>query len=555
MKSPRVLKRSVFLSVLILSLPLYSQWWPPHDPEGTVDFQSSNLPIILIDTHGKSIMNNDTRIAADMSIIDNGPGNRNGITDNPNGYNGKIAIEIRGSSSSGYPKKQYRLETQDASGNNLNVSLLGMPRENDWILYAPYVDESLIRNVLAYRISNAIGRYAVRTRFCELVLNGDYRGLYVLMEKIKRDRYRVNIAEMDADDSAGDSLTGGYIVKIDRWEGPGNSWISAMGQQYVCEYPKDDVITAEQKAYIRGFMDTYEQAMAADWTAGPSPAFLDMIDLDSFVDHFVVNEFTKNIDAYRLSAFMYKERDSRGGKFFMGPVWDMDLSMANAFYEEDYDLVEGWEVDHRLRKPWDGAYLPFWWEKLGHDPIFETPARARWQELRRKTLHRDSVFAMIDEMVSYTAEARVRNFEKWPGTPNMHEGDTYEGKIDRLKNWITARLAWIDANIGSLSSSASESGDAPVAGDFILHPGYPNPFNSATVIAYRLPAGGRVFASVHDSMGSRIRVLTDQVQEAGLQRLVWDGMDDGNKPAASGMYMIRIKTGNHAAAGKLLLIR
>ncbi|MBN1895044.1 CotH kinase family protein [bacterium] len=553
-KSPRFflnLKQTVLFSILILSLPLHGQWWPPRDPEGTVDFKSSNLPIILIDTDGRRI-EDEPRITVDMAIIDNGPGKRNQVTDHPGAYQGKIAIEQRGTSSSSYPKKQYRFETQDSLGENLNVSLLGLPRENDWILNAPYNDESLIRNALAYRISNAIGRYAARTRFCELVLNGDYRGLYILMEKIKRDKNRIDIAEMDADDTAGDSLTGGYIIKIDRADQDDFSWRSAKRQPYVCEYPKADDITTEQKNYIKGFIDRFEQAMSEDWTADPRPEFLDIIDLDAFVDHFIVNEFTKNIDAYRLSAFLFKDRDSRGGRLVAGPVWDMNLSMANAFYEEDFDLVEGWEVDHRLRKPWDGDFLPFWWEKLGHDPVFETPAKARWQDLRGKTLHRDSVFAVIDEMVAYTAEARVRNFEKWPG---VLDGASYESKIERLKNWITARLAWIDANIGSLSSSSPSVEDAPVAGDFFLYPGRPNPFNAATVIAYRLPSGGRVTASVYDATGRRIRVLFDQYQQAGIQVVVWDGTDDEHRQAATGTYLIRIRTGNRSATGKLLLLR
>ena len=119
----------------------------------------------------------------------------------------------------GIPKKQYALETQDDLGNNLNVPLLGMPAENDWILYAPYSDKSLIRNVLAYKLSWDVGRYASRTRLCELVLNGDYRGLYVLMEKIKRDKNRVDISTLNPDEITGDDLTGGYIIKIDKSAG------------------------------------------------------------------------------------------------------------------------------------------------------------------------------------------------------------------------------------------------------------------------------------------------------------------------------------------------
>ena len=177
-------------------------------------FTSSNLPIVIINTGGKIIVDEE-RITAHMGIIDNEEDQLNNLNDPLNGYDGQIAIELRGSATMGYPKKSYRFETQDADGENNNVSLLGMPKENDWILYGPYDDQSLIRNVLAYGLSNDMGRYASRTRFCELVIDEDYRGLYILLEKTKRDKNRVNIKKMDANDSAGDSLTGGYIIKID----------------------------------------------------------------------------------------------------------------------------------------------------------------------------------------------------------------------------------------------------------------------------------------------------------------------------------------------------
>ena len=161
-----------------------------------VSFTSSNLPIVVINTHGQQIPD-DYKIIADMGIIYNGEGVRNNLTDPFNNYNGKIGIEIRGSSSQMFPKKQYAVETKDANGNDLDVSLLGFPPEEDWILYAPYNDKSLIRDVLVYKLANDMGRYASRSKFCELVLNGEYMGIYVLFEKIKRDANRVNIKKME----------------------------------------------------------------------------------------------------------------------------------------------------------------------------------------------------------------------------------------------------------------------------------------------------------------------------------------------------------------------
>ena len=155
-----------------------------------VTLTSSNLPIIVIDTY-EQVIPDEPKISAHMGIIFNGSGEINYITDSSSHYDGDIGIEIRGHSSQHYfPKKQYGLETRDSEGENINVSLLGMPEENDWILYAPYSDKSLMRNVLAYDIAKSLGSYAPRTQFCEVILNNDYVGIYVFMEKIKKDSNR-----------------------------------------------------------------------------------------------------------------------------------------------------------------------------------------------------------------------------------------------------------------------------------------------------------------------------------------------------------------------------
>ena len=154
--------------------------------EVEVDFQQTNLPIITINTFGVNIPD-EPRIDAQMGIINN-PDGENTITDSFNDYDGKITIEKRGNSSQDQEKPPYRFETVTDDGNNNNVQLLGLPEENDWVLYAPWSDKSLIRNVLIYELSNDMGRYAPRTRFIELYINEAYKGVYVLMEKIKETK-------------------------------------------------------------------------------------------------------------------------------------------------------------------------------------------------------------------------------------------------------------------------------------------------------------------------------------------------------------------------------
>ena len=183
-------------------------------------FTSSNLPLVVINTNGQAIVD-DPKIIANMGIIWNGPGNRNSLSDPMNNYNGKIAIEIRGSSSQMFPKKGYGFETRATDLSDIDVSLLGMPEENDWVLYAPYTDKTMIRDVLTYTLDASLGHWSPRCRYVELFLNGNYQGVYVLIEKIKRNKTRVDIAKLTLTDNVGEDLTGGYIVKIDKTTGGG----------------------------------------------------------------------------------------------------------------------------------------------------------------------------------------------------------------------------------------------------------------------------------------------------------------------------------------------
>ena len=499
----------------------------------TLEFVSSNLPIVVIDTQGEAIVD-ARRIAADMGIIQNGENKRNHVADPKNHYNGQITIELRGSSSQWYPKKQYRFETIDTSGNDYNVSLLGLPRENDWILYGPYSDQSLIRNVLAYRLSLEMGRYASRTRFCELIVNGNYKGLYILMEKIKRDNERVNLARTDSTHTAGDSLTGGYIIKIDKIAGENvGGWNSNLGIEYQYHYPKANQIVPKQQDYIKNFMDEFEEIMAGDFFSHPDSGYSQIIDVASFVDHFILNEFCKNVDAYRLSAFMYKDSDSNGGKLFMGPIWDFNLSMGKAWFSEDGAVVEGWQVDYSKRRPDDLYTVPFYWEKLSHDPNFVQKVETRWNELKVDLLRKENLYGMIDLLVDTLSEARVRNFQRWPECEIDH---VYDVEIENLKQWIGDRIDWMDDNISELTSVSEQSKRSANPPKVTLEHNYPNPFNPETTIQYTITVSAYVKLSVFDLLGHQIETLVSETQQPGNYRVNWKPGD-----LASGVYVYKLE--------------
>jgi hypothetical protein len=427
----------------------------------TNPFTTSNLPIVIIETNGQEIPD-EPKITADMGIIDNGPGQRNAVTDSFNVYGGKIGIEIRGSSSQEFPKKQYGIELRDTLGNDVPVSLLGLPPDADWVLSAGYDDKTLMRNALAYFLAGNTGRYASRSRFCELVLNGEYVGVYVLFERIKRDKNRVNITKLKSTDITGDALTGGYIFKVDwnnspdgeSWESPYLPYPDAQRPiEYIYESPKPADLLEVQKAYLRTFVTDFETAVNDSGFSDSGFVYTRYFDRGSAVDYFLVNEMARNVDAYRLSLYMYKDRDSKGGKLVVGPVWDFNAGFGNVNYHESADTV-GWNLltlPGFVAESGDGP-IPFWWNRLSQDSSFWRAIRQRWGALRTGPLATSRILGFVDSIATYIDEAQQRNFERWPILDvyvayNAYVGGTYANEIAYLKTWTLDRLAWMDRTL------------------------------------------------------------------------------------------------------------
>lgn len=493
-----------------------------------VNFNSSNIPIIIIETNGKDILD-DPKIVADMKIIDNGE-NINYLSDPANGYNGKISIEIRGSTSQSFPKKQYGFETQNSDGTNYNVSLLGLPPENDWILSAPYSDKTLIRNILVYKLSETLGHYAPRTKLCELLLNGEYMGVYVLTEKIKRDNNRVNISKLESDDVSGDDLTGGYIIKIDKSTGnSGPMWHSKfLGLNFQYEYPKYDEISSKQKDYIKNYIYSFEQALSSYYFMDLEIGYRKYIDVKSFVDFFIVNEVSKNIDGYFLSTFLFKDKDSKGGKLTMGPVWDFNLSFGNADYREGF-LTDGFQV-HINPSPW-------WWDRLLQDSTFVNDIKNRWCSIRDDLFSDQIIFSTIDSLSVLLDEAQQRNAKKWKVIgydiwPNYYVGESYEDEIDYLKSWTSERLNWLDDNLSS-NESIGLINEIKIPEPNV----YPNPFRDKISYTFSLDKRENVSLVLYSINGTQVATILDDVGfSEGEYTINWD-----SSKIPGSIYLLELK--------------
>ncbi|RPH94371.1 MAG: T9SS C-terminal target domain-containing protein, partial [Calditrichaeota bacterium] len=500
---------------------------PPNWFFPPFEFESSNIPIVIIDTQGQSIQN-EPKIMARMSIINNGPGVRNHLTDAPNEYDAWIGIETRGNASQMFEKKPYSFETRNEDGSNNDVKLLGMPKDNDWILNSAFIDRTLMRDAVAYHMSRAIGRWAPRTRHVELVLNGQYQGIYMIVEKIKPDKNRLNIAKLDTSDIAGDAVTGGYIWDIQQADETdvvfGNN-----GNSRVLKYPKPDEVQPQQLDYIRQTDDALKALVDRSYFSDPVRGYSQYIDVASFIDELLVQEATKNSDAYGWSGFFHKDRL---GKICAGPVWDFDQAISNSTYNEG-DIVEMWIIED-----YDGS-MPRIWLKLWQDKAFKEDVANKWFEYRSSPLKTANIFAFVDSVAAYLDEAQQRNFTRWPilgvflwrETEGYEKRNTFQKEVAYMKQYLDVHMEWMDSELAPFTKVEDEA-----KATVLEMSSTPNPFVSATDLTYSLSAEGFTRVSVYNVLGQLVRTLYEGRQLPGIYRHQWDGLDRDSLPVAKGLY-------------------
>jgi spore coat protein CotH len=417
-------------------------------------FTDSNLPIVVINTDidpNTSLpleILDDPRILASMKIIYRPDGSRNYLTDSNTteylNYNGRINIEIRGSTSQLLEKKPYGLTTLKSNNtSNNNVSLLGMPAENDWILNSLAFDPSCIRDYLSYNLSRQIGNYASRTVYCEVVINDEYKGLYILQEKMKSNENRINILKIAKTDTTLPNLSGGYITKADKTTGGDPvAWSMASYDgwtDFIHELPKPENVTTEQNTYINNEFLRLETTSGAKNT-NLATGYPSVIDVPSFVDFMIMSELSSNVDSYTFSTYFHKDR---GGKLRAGPIWDYNLTYGNDLFMWGYDRSKSnvWQFSNG-----DNTGAKFW-KDLFDEPKYKCYLSKRWNELTQtgNPLNYDKLTQYIDETITYISEAKVRENQKWGTISN----DPVE--ISNLKTFLSNRITWMTNQLGSFS--------------------------------------------------------------------------------------------------------
>ena len=431
----------------------------------------SNLPIVVIETDGGVNIPDEPKVLGTMKIIWHPDGSRNYLSDLDNpaflDYDGRIGIEIRGSSSQMLSKKPYGLTTlQDDNVTNNNVSILGMPRENDWVLNSLAFDATGMRDVLSYELSEKLGQYAPRRVYCEVMINGDYKGLYAFMEKIKADEHRVNIVKMDETCNSYPEVTGGYITKADKTTGNdpvawtmqgygGGWWWGGESTDFIHHYPKPENITAAQNNYIKNVFQQLA-SVSGQYNTSIVNGIPSVIDIPSFVDFYMIAEYSSNVDVYSLSTFFHKDRK---GKLRAGPVWDYNLAYGHDEFgnRSRYDV---WQFDNSDNNG------PKFFKDLFDTDLFHCYLARRWNELtqRGQPLNYDVVCARIDEIDAWIGEGIGRDNQRW------HQMNNHVSEIQSMKTWLLQRTNWLTANFGSCAACSEVEVPPLVISKIHYHP-------------------------------------------------------------------------------------
>ena len=518
-----------------------------------VKLTTSNLPIVLIDTQAKAILE-DNKILSTIKVIDNQ--SQNNITDTPT-YESNIGIEYRGSTSFQLAeKKPYNVELRDIDGiTQKNDAFLKMPSASDWAFLAPYTDKTMIREAFLYSTAQKMMPWAPHFKFVELVLNGNYQGVYMVCEKIQRSKNRVNIDKMNDIDVTGDELTGGYIFSLDKFKPADNYFLSKYlypgglrKPEYVINYPRPANIKPAQQQYIKNWVYNFEDIMASKNFVDTTNGYQKYLDIPQFVDFVLLNELSRNVDGYRLSTYFAKDKDSKNPKLQIASVWDYNIAFGNANYCRG-DSYEGWAFDFNDYCKDDYWVISQWMTTLIHEPKFQNQLKIRWQALRKSTLADDKITANLDSIKQQIGDNAInRNFKKYNILntivwPNPIARNTYDAEYQYLNIWTLQRCKWLDNEF----SQITPLNPLPDSFEAVL---FPNPVSEALQIKYAVYIkDSKVSMNVLNMLGQNVFSASEEKIKRGFNVSNFDVSQ-----LAKGTYIYNFIVNEKVFSGKFVKI-
>ncbi|MFC7530926.1 CotH kinase family protein [Actinoplanes sp. GCM10030250] len=437
----------------------------------TVD-TAHDLPLVLIDAYGKGKPGREYVDAAAM-VFDTAAG-RTSLSAAP-AVATRTGIHLRGQSSAMFDKAPYRLEFRDNADDDADHEVLGMPADSDWVLRGPFSDKSLIREALAYDLGREMGLVTPRYRFVELYLNtdsapvaaADYQGVYMIVETIKNSKNRLDLKQLEEEDTTLPKIAGGYIFKFE-WLAAEEPTLTCTGSPATCwnylEVEDPSPLNAQQKAWLTQYLQQFHDMLHSPGFADPQTGYRSWIDTGSWVDLIILNELSREMDSYLRSTYFYKDRE---GPIVAGPLWDYDLTFGTGGFFGN-EQTSGWQYQ-QTRTPQAND----WFRILLTDPAFQNDLKARWQSLRRGPLSTASLSSRVDALTAPLTAAAQRNFQRWPNLGSRMIGPfitdtspTWAGQVQVMRTWMTQRAAWLDGTgaWGGGSTSPSPSPSVPPAG-------------------------------------------------------------------------------------------
>ena len=428
--------------------------------EHTDDTLCSHLPLITINTDGgeeipgvgyydedgnvhyTTTAAGETTIGCDIAVMDDESVN-NHLTDTPD-LTTRAEIRVRGNSSRHFIKSSYAIQFVNADGTNNNQPVMGMGAHHDWVLHGPILDKTLIRNYLCYNLAGELMDYAPNVRFCEAVINGRYSGLYVMLESITVGDVDTRL---DLSVNKKRNTFTGYCLRLDRGSSSEEKNLNTFSMYSMFHggiidtvYPGMANLTDKLKRDITLDFSAFERTLYSYDYNDKTHGYTSYIDVDSFVDYFLINEFTSNYDAGTFSTYIYKET---GDKYKLC-VWDFNNSCDN--YQEAAIDRETFQLQNGL-----------WFEMIFKDNAFIEQAIERYLELRKTYFSDEYIDGYISDVIAYLGDAIDRNYARWttafqydllrPVERNPH---SYEEAVQDLREYFSQRGKFMDENIYAL---------------------------------------------------------------------------------------------------------
>ena len=487
------MKKTLLLFVILLAVTtsLFAQDTSSTNfrPTVNVSFTETNLPLVFINVEGATIQK-ENRIIARMKIIDNGDGhNYRDTVAYPNqkvDYEGWIGIKYRGNTSFYNSKKKpfqvKPMKTNDVNGKKEKVSIMGMGKDNDWALLAPWEDQSYVRDVLTFQLARPYFDYVPHAKYCEVILDGTYYGVYIMAERVGKGKYRLNFNDVGVDSkgNAIDDMTGDFHIEVDRPDEDHyyqskhapryNNGTDMYGEKVTFQYKNPEYedfadLPAGTEEAIHKAIDEFEDALASDDYKNPETGYRKYIDVTSFIDYMLSTEFSNNVDGYRLSTNLYKYSDTHAAELgtnskWKMSLWDFNIAYGNCSYYnpnsdvwryKQNDTMSG--VDHNL--------IPFWWNRLMADDSFKQEVKDRWQKYRQEFYADEAITEKIDSMITVLSAngALSRDSQAWPS--HFYNSSA----VTTLKKFITRRLAFLDKELLGSSTGGDNPGNDPNSAD------------------------------------------------------------------------------------------